>query len=235
MRGGTLTVSTVVPSLSFFACATVMTARTLFGSGVLRCAACGAAVMAINALRYGCSARKDRGPSVCPQSLTVLRSVLDKRLIAELRADLLVPGALVELQREVRTLAGGLQRDHAAGTDTARKRLAALQGEIARLVDAVATLGLSSALQARLQAAEPERDQLEHQAQAAPQRTDAALVTDVTARYKRLVLQLQAVLEQETDRDRTRAILADIVGTVVIGRDAATGEPSTWRSPPSGC
>ena len=68
LRGGTLTVSTVAHSLSFFACATVMTARTLFGSGVLRCAACGAAVVAINALRYGCSARKDRGPSVCPQA-----------------------------------------------------------------------------------------------------------------------------------------------------------------------
>jgi DNA invertase Pin-like site-specific DNA recombinase len=201
--------------------------RTLFGSGVLRCAACGGAVVAINALRYGCSARKDRGPSVCPQALTVMRDALDKRLIAELRAELLTPSALAELQREVRAAVATLHREQGTGANAARTRLAALQGQIGRLVDAVASVGISAALQARLQAAEAERAELEQLVQHAgsPPPTSTALVADVTARYRRLVLQLQQVLEQETDRDRTRAILADMIGTVVIGRDQATGEP----------
>lgn len=210
------------------------TPRTFFGNGVLRCATCAGAVVAINAQRYGCSVRKDRGPAACAQSMTVKRDVLDKRLIAELRAELLAPGALTELQREVRTLVASQLRAQATGGDDARKRLQALQGEIARLVDAVAQIGLSSALQARLRAAEAEREALELvvASQAAPQHTGSVLLADVTARYRRLVLQLQQVLEEEADRDRTRAILSDIVGTVVIGRDESTGEPYADLSEP---
>ena len=40
------------------------------------------------------------------------------------------------------------------------------------------------------------------------------------------MLQLQRVLEEDADRDRTRALLADMLGPVLIGRDADTGE--TW-------
>ena len=46
------------------------------------------------------------------------------------------------------------------------------------------------------------------------------------ARYRRQVLELQRVLDEDTDRDRTRALLADMLGTVLIGRDADTG--ATW-------
>jgi site-specific DNA recombinase len=74
------------------------TPRTLFG-GMLRCHACGAAVVAINRERYGCSARKDRGPNVCPSGHTVRREVLDKRLLTEIREELLDAAALRELRR----------------------------------------------------------------------------------------------------------------------------------------
>ena len=47
---------------------------------------------------------------------------------------------------------------------------------------------------------------------------------DVTARYRRMVLQLQEVLRDESDRTRTRQILTDMLGQVKIGRDLETGE-----------
>jgi hypothetical protein len=50
------------------------------------------------------------------------------------------------------------------------------------------------------------------------------LADDVTARYRRMVLQQQEVLRDETDRTRTRQILADMLGQVTIGRDLETGE-----------
>ena len=62
--------------------------RTLF-AGVLRCHACGAAFTAVNSKRYGCSAHQDRGAAVCASSVTIAREVLDKRLLAEVRDDLL--------------------------------------------------------------------------------------------------------------------------------------------------
>ncbi len=86
-------------------------------------------------------------------------------------------------------------------------------------------MGISPALQQRLSAAETERERLAHlieQAAAAP----GQVIGDVLARYRRQVLELQRVLDEDTDRDRTRALLADMLGPVLIGRDADTGE--TW-------
>lgn len=203
--------------------------RTLFGAGVLRCHACGAAIVAINAQRYGCSARKDRGPAVCPSGATVLRTALERRLLALLRDELLAPPALAELQAEVRKLLA--ERDKATrGSQTAaRARLEALRGEIGHLVDAVARAGLSGALQARLAATEAERSALERelmQAPAPPAWRDLP-AANVLARYRSQVLDLQRVLtkgDMAADLTRTREVLAAMLGPVVIGRDPATGE-----------
>lgn len=195
--------------------------RTLF-AGLLRCSSCGAAVVAINRERYGCSAHKDRGPAVCPSPLTIKREVLDKRLLAELREDLLCPEALADLQSEVATILTSMQREAAGGSDSAQRRMRSIEGEITRLVDAIATIGLSPALQARLKAAETERAELQTQlAAASASPAPATMISDITARYRRLVMQLQTVLEEEKDRDRTRQLLADIMGSVTIGRDEA--------------
>lgn len=196
--------------------------KTLFG-GLLRCHACGGPMVAVNSQRYGCNAHRDRGGAVCSSSLTVMRDVVDRRLVAELRDELLAPSALAELQGTVRTLLASAQRQAAGGREAAEKRLQALTGEISRLVDAVATMGLSKALQDRLAAAESERAGLIAQA-AVQAPVHARVLDDVTTRYRRLVLQLQNVLEEETDRDRTRQLLADMLGQVTIGRDSETGE-----------
>ncbi|MFG6433817.1 hypothetical protein [Roseateles sp. LYH14W] len=38
------------------------------------------------------------------------------------------------------------------------------------------------------------------------------VIGDVMARYRRQMLALQQVLEEDADRDRTRALLADMLG-----------------------
>ncbi|HRP27457.1 MAG TPA: recombinase family protein [Burkholderiaceae bacterium] len=204
--------------------------RTLFGAGALRCAACGAAIVAINAQRYGCSARKDRGPAVCPSGATVKRDALERRLLGVLRDELLAPAALAELQAEVRRLLA--QHGKAARTErsTAKARLQALEGEIARVVDAIAAVGISPALQARLAAAERERDELVRLVDAASPGAGAGAplqINDALARYRRHVLNLQQALAEGAgaeDLTRTREILAAMLGTVLIGRDEATGD-----------
>ncbi|NCT85457.1 MAG: recombinase family protein [Comamonadaceae bacterium] len=198
--------------------------RTLF-AGVLRCHACGAAFTAINSKRYGCSAHRDRGAAVCGSSVTLARDMLDKRLLAEVREELLNPEALAMLQREVGALLADLQRQASGDAAAAPRQLKALDAEIARLVDAVAAVGISPALQQRLRTAETERDrlaQLIEQAEAGPRQ----VIEDVLARYRRQVLELQRVLDEDADRDRTRQLLADMLGPVLIGRDADTG--ATW-------
>lgn len=119
--------------------------RTLF-AGVLRCHACGAAFTAINPKCYGCSAHRDRGAAVCSSAVTISRAVMDKRLLAEVREDLLSPEALAQLQREVTAALDDMQRQTAGEDAAAPRQLKALEGEIGRLVEAIAAMGISPAL-----------------------------------------------------------------------------------------
>lgn len=109
--------------------------RTLLG-GLLRCARCGGPMTAVDARMYGCHARKDRGPTECA-GILVRRADLERRLIAELRTELLAPEALADMHAAVRHQVAEQQRTHRGSADAATKRLPALQAEIGRLADAV--------------------------------------------------------------------------------------------------
>ena len=198
--------------------------RTLFGGGILRCYACGAAVVAINRERYGCSARKDRGPTVCPSGHTVKRDLLDTRLVSELRDELLTDDSLSQLRSEVANILSAVAREAGAGSANARRRLVDLDAEIGRIVNAVAVVGISPALQAKLQTAEAERAQLSETVKALPEVGTVPSVDDLVSGYKTMVTQLRTALDSNDDRDRTRTILADLLGTVIVARDDQTGK-----------
>jgi site-specific DNA recombinase len=189
--------------------------RTLF-AGLLRCPTCAGPVVAIDARRYGCNARRDRGPTACANALAWPRRAVDAALLAVVRDELVSPAALAELHAAVRGALASARRTGNADADAGR--LAALQGEIGRLVDAVAQLGLSDALRARLAAAEAERAAIEQRAVQLAS-TPVPKAAEVMAGYKRRLLQLQGALESDADRDRTRALLAELLGPVTLVRD----------------
>lgn len=200
--------------------------KTLF-AGLLRCSSCGGPMTAIDGRRYGCNARADRGASVCGNGLAYPRKAVDDALLGVVREELLSPAAMAELHQAVRA-AMAQARTTPANAPAARET--ALQGDIGRLVDAVARVGLSDALQARLAAAEAELAALRAAPPAdTPPAKDAK---EVLAAYRRQMLQLKAALETDTDRERTRALLADLVGPVTLARDeegdwAEMVEPAT--------
>lgn len=187
-------------------------------SGILMCSVCRGAIVAINKERYGCGTYKDRGPTVCENKRTVLRELLDSRLISVVRDELLDPSALHELQGAVRSILAADQREASRDVDGTKKRLAQLDGEIGNLVDALATVGVSAAITTRLAAAEREKAHLRQQLTAAAPTENQVVIDDVTARYKRMMMRLKNVLEDE-DRDRTRQILAEMIGTVTVVHD----------------
>ena len=131
-------------------------------SGLLRCAHCGGAVVAVDARSYGCAAHKDRGPSVCT-GIRVPRARLERRIIDLIRDDLLSPAAEQALRQEVTRLLRQQAEEH--GTDRKRleNELRATEAEIQRLTDAIASAAWSEALLERLQKSERRRDEIRHQ------------------------------------------------------------------------
>jgi DNA invertase Pin-like site-specific DNA recombinase len=196
--------------------------RTLFG-GLLRCQACAGPMVAVNSHRYGCNTYKDRGPTACTNSATVSRDVVDRRMLTEVRTELEAPAALAELQAAVREALAEHTRASTAGEAKTRHRLAELDGEIGRLVDAVVAVGVSPALSQRLQAAEDEVRTLRAELAAVAPASVSELSGDLIATYRRMLLQLRDVLQSD-DLERTRALLADMLGPVTIVHD----DEGTW-------
>lgn len=193
--------------------------RVLLG-GLMRCASCGGAVVAVSATAYGCAARKDRGASVC-HGVRVRRVDAEAALIGFVRAELLAAPAIATFEAEVRDYLAELRRG-ARGEDSRRRgQVLELEREIERLTDAIAQMGFSEALARRLRTAEEAL-----RAASARQPTPvAAIVPDALVRFRQVVDQLEATLA--TDVERSREMLRDVLGQIIVSNDE-TG--AAWGS-----
>lgn len=142
-------------------------------------------------------------------------------LSSGVREDLLAPSVIATVQASARDAVKALTSESDGGDDSP-VRQAALRAEIARLVDAIAQVGMSDALRDRLQSAEKELARIT--AVVAPRREFNAerIAQQAVAAYKRRLLDLASALQDEgMDRERTRALLSDILGPVVLRRARA--------------
>jgi site-specific DNA recombinase len=129
-------------------------------SGLLRCGICGSSMVIVGGTKawraYGCSGNKHGGIGVCANGISVRQEIVELRLLAPIRTDLLTPEKLADLGRRVaqKQAAAPKAADHAPRNE--------LRGQIENLTDAVASgaLRASPALAARLTAAEAELERL---------------------------------------------------------------------------
>ena len=140
------------------------------------------------------------------------------RLLSLLRDELLSPGSVEELQRDVDKIFADAKQHAGIDQETRAARARALDAEISRLVDGIATVGVSEALADRLRAAEAARAALTNEPVALP----VAAPPDITAHYKQLVLDLQTALE--TDADRARTVMGEIFDSITLSQEG----PETW-------
>ena len=184
--------------------------RSLFG-GLMRCGLCNGAVVVVDATHYGCAAHKDRGPSVCA-GVRVQRNATNARLLSAVKDDLLTPQSLAEMQAAVSRALVDQQRDLSDAAKRTHARVCELDREIENLVSAVASMGISPALAARLETAELERKRL-----TAPSPLDKAAISaikDVGARYRRLVMDLENSIAKQPER--ARQLLSKLIGKIQI-------------------
>jgi DNA invertase Pin-like site-specific DNA recombinase len=186
--------------------------RTLFG-GLMTCGECGGAIVAVDTHAYGCAAHKDRGRTVCA-GVQVSRKATEARLLSTVREDLLGPAAIARLQQHVREIQRERTRVQGSGAEATARRLAELEREIPRLVDAVVACGISDSLRERLAAAEAERAALKAVATPAPGK---AAIADVMLRHRRMVADLQGALKRDTPR--ARDILRELMPSIKVVRE----------------
>ncbi len=160
---------------------------------------------------YGCNRRHDQGEAVC-RGFSIRRDVVEARLLSMVREGMLSPQVAAEFEDELRGQVGAYIEQQMSATTAARRRLAQLDDEIQRIVDAMATVGSSAALASRLQASERERDQLAAEAREFP--GVAIELPDVAKIYRDRLLTLNTALKREAVEARTA--LREILGRVDI-------------------
>lgn len=191
--------------------------RTLFG-GLIRCGKCGGSVVATSGRYYGCTARKDRGESVC-KGIQARRDKVDARLLEVIREELMSPDALVAMQAKVRVLLDNLRQDRAKRAQASRARLEEIDKEVGRLVDAITSMGISPALQARLKQVETERELLA--ADLAINDENASLqIMGKVEDYRKMVSDLEASLSN--DHAAARELIRKMIGDMnMVARDGS--------------
>ena len=193
-------------------------AKSLFG-GMMSCPHCGGRIIAVNRNKYGCANRKDRGPSVC-RGIIFPREEADKQLMEILKRGLVSPASQREIERQVKEIVAEAQKGSQVTMKSNQKRLSELDGEINRLVDAIATVGISDALRSRLQAAEEERERLQSDTETMPPVIRMVQKTEIASKMKKILNDLQSALAQDTKR--ARQIISELFGEIkVIDSDDA--------------
>jgi site-specific DNA recombinase len=184
--------------------------KTLF-SGMLECGVCGGAMVAVSGVHYGCLARKERGAVVC-RGILAARKIVDRSLLAEVQNSILAPGALRELQLSVEAILGGRNEEFQQGIKMAQKRAAELDREIEQIVEAIVAVGISRALEARLKAAEAEREEL--RLAMAQRLVPVPTIPNIEKLYRDLVADLGFALSE--DRVQAREILQKMLGRIKL-------------------
>lgn len=186
-------------------------------SGLLRCGVCGGPVTSINAHSYGCSIHMNRGPAVCDQRHGVNRDRADAEILAVVRERLAQPDVVDDLKRLVLEELRQARAERSTDSNAARRRLVELDREIRNLIDAIATVGLSTALHTRLRAAEAERDQLQACLRAPERIAVPDMVPRLLDRYREAMAGLPALARRAPDA--ARQTLRDLIGDAYLIRD----------------
>jgi site-specific DNA recombinase len=132
-------------------------ARTYLFSGLLVCGKCGSRLIITSGngkrayVRYGCPSHRYRG--VCENSLTIRQDRLEEQLIGAIEQRILNTKLLDYTFQQFQS---GLQRKlaemqrHTTGLDELRRERQSLKAKADRVVDAIAEVGHSPALLAKL-------------------------------------------------------------------------------------
>jgi site-specific DNA recombinase len=163
-------------------------------SGLLRCGVCNASFALSNATSYTCASFTNG--NACTNSIRVSRVLVEKRVVAKLKADLLDPSLLAEIEKDVNGLLNAPVK-----TPSPAARIAELHREIENLANAVASglLKSSPALGKRLAAAERELESIQFTRSPVQPRI-GRIVPRVADYCREAVEQLEQTLTEDPER-----------------------------------
>jgi site-specific DNA recombinase len=197
-------------------------------SGLLRCATCGSGMSAFGMARDGrrrvrCSAHNESGS--CPDNHTFYADVIEKTVLAALRAELRAPAVLTEYVNAYHAERTRLAADVGKRQSRIARRIAEIDREVIRLTDGIAKgHGDPAILGTRMKEVLAEKQGLTVELAEAPAaKQEVALHPGILARYE---AQLERFAEaiaagvRAGDHDGFAAV-RELIESVIVQRDPA--------------
>jgi site-specific DNA recombinase len=185
-------------------------------TGILKCLDCGGSLTMIDQRCYGCGTRNRGGDSACDNPVRIRRVHLEERFLQNVREQLLDEKTVRWAEKEVaRRLAAP-----AADTGPARRELAQVEGDLVRVVDAIAKMGFSNALESKLAELEARKHTLLAELQAAERTIQLPDISAITAKWRAVVENVGNLPKMATppEVETARRSLKSLLGTVRVDR-----------------
>jgi site-specific DNA recombinase len=198
-------------------------------SGLLRCGSCGASMSvvsrrkkgAVSYANFGCSANHSKGEHICSNNLTVSERKVNEAVLDAVRKLLESPKfgdrfvEVYEKRQKEKKARGGVDRE------AVQREVRALEARVEKVTEAIATVGHSDTLLAKLRAEETKL--AEARAKLASLAADQAEPEERPdpAQVRRQFEDLSALLDRapERARDAARRLLTDIILTPAMEND----------------
>lgn len=183
-------------------------------SGLLKCAECESNFVMQSYYQYGCAGHKDRGGSVCGNSLRVARSLAEQKILAGLQRDLFTPEGLDLFIKESTRLLTEQRRQRQPERDRAQLRLTEIEAELSNIMAAIKAGILTSTTKSELEKAEAERTRLHQTVETATAQVDkvATFLPRAKERYQELIEGIGALSAKHLPqaREQVRALVGEI-------------------------
>ncbi|CAA7621083.1 recombinase family protein [Magnetospirillum sp. UT-4] len=195
-------------------------------SGLVRCGCCGASYTVNNRDRMACTRRKEAGAEACSNGHTIRIADLEQRVLDGITAKLLAPEVLAEYLKTYHEERKRLQVESGRRQADLKKRLPALEKEIANLADAIAEHGYSKVLGDRLAKLERERDDVTAKLATIEEEDNVVLLHPrAVDAYKKAVGELSRLMEGDDQaRREAMAVLRPMIQSIDVLPGERRGE-----------
>lgn len=174
-------------------------------SGLLTCAECGSRYIIIDRRNYGCARHKDRGPTACGNSLKVRREIIERALLADIKASLLTEDAYTAFERECRALLNQHQPD----ASQAKRQLQQATRERDNILSAIKAGIITPSTKQALEAAEAQITLAERELAEIQAYQPTQILPRAREIYQELIKKLENIKDIPAAREAIKAIIGE--------------------------
>ncbi|MDH5305181.1 MAG: recombinase family protein [Gammaproteobacteria bacterium] len=190
-------------------------------SGIMKCGACGANFIMRDSRSYMCSSHANSGPNLCRNSIRVKRTIAEQVILEKIKEKLLGHDTKRYIAEQVKRAIRELEKQP---DDTARlsNRLRTIDGKLAKVADAIESVGISGTLAVRLNQLEAERTETEKALKRVPAQVSyhPKMAKLIMERVQELAESIESIGSNPCttleDMEAARASLHALLGTVTL-------------------